>query len=543
MAQDPGRARGCTSRLVRQIAGTLVSLAVLIALGIAGAPAMSARYASASTATGACQPGTGDNVTSVLHTGLGTANLSGHTCSSNKEPQVQVEAKVTAAQTVPGAVVEGSTENAKWSGKELLYGGNIGHYPGVTYQPDVVVIGGGANAIRGVSSDSLTWTIDGSAPGASQLHVGSVMLATTLASGRVVKLVRKGPDLQVTVVPATLTDIIDNGTFAADQPVPLSHPLVFSSALPSAQNENDYQAGRRAVFPASTEAPAADQSSGMAGAGASSFKLTPFCCNGDFGIGISYNSADGRFEASVRLIIHKPTVTYSITIAKGQLVQASLKLNGASDLSYYFFGATLNSNGDVKSVPIEVPGAFTVPLVGPLSLTLSQSFLVSMQLAGKATLKSSGLYKFHGSIGFSYGKTGNKPDPAGMSTEVPMDKNTLSLGVGENAITLAWDVRVTVGLGVGGLAVGAWAQLTPSLSLVADGGSLTSLKFGCVTLSLVVTSKYGAGWSIPEYIAKPVNAVLHFLNIKPIPRTGGPSWGPYEVWEPAQDNYCPPRKN
>src|SRR5581483_10053729 len=44
----------------------------------------------------------------------------------------------------------------KWTGKERTYGGSIGHYPGVVYQPAVVVIGGGANAIRGRSNSGLT---------------------------------------------------------------------------------------------------------------------------------------------------------------------------------------------------------------------------------------------------------------------------------------------------------------------------------------------------------------------------------------------------
>jgi hypothetical protein len=102
-------------------------------------------------------------------------------------------------------------------------------------------------------------------------------------------------------------------------------------------------------------------------------------------------------------------------------------------------------------------------------------------------------------------------------------------------------VRLTVGLGGGGLAAGAWFELIPGLSLAADGSNLESLKFGCAQASLNVTSKFGAGWQIPQYIAKPVNALLGLLRIAPIPTTGGPSWGPYPVWK--QDaHYCPPRK-
>ncbi|WP_194926234.1 hypothetical protein [Catenulispora pinisilvae] len=39
--------------------------------------------------------------------------------------------------------------------------------PHVTYQPDVVLVGGGPNSIWSGSSDGLTWTLAGSAPGGS----------------------------------------------------------------------------------------------------------------------------------------------------------------------------------------------------------------------------------------------------------------------------------------------------------------------------------------------------------------------------------------
>src|SRR3954464_14531365 len=49
--------------------------------------------------------------------------------------------------------------------------------------PDVVVVDGGANAVRSASVDGLTWTIDGKAQGASRLRVGSVLLLTSRAVG------------------------------------------------------------------------------------------------------------------------------------------------------------------------------------------------------------------------------------------------------------------------------------------------------------------------------------------------------------------------
>lgn len=55
--------------------------------------------------------------------------------------------------------------------------------PAVEYQPDVVRVGGGAQAIRSASADGLIWTLDPTAPGVDQLAVGKVAFVTSRPSG------------------------------------------------------------------------------------------------------------------------------------------------------------------------------------------------------------------------------------------------------------------------------------------------------------------------------------------------------------------------
>lgn len=99
----------------------------------------------------------------------------------------------------------------------------------VRYQPDVVLIGDGPHAIRGVSRDELTWTIDANAKGADQLSVGKIMFATSRAVGRVISLQREGDNLVVGLGPVQLTEVIrdarididtilDSKLLAEDQP-------------------------------------------------------------------------------------------------------------------------------------------------------------------------------------------------------------------------------------------------------------------------------------------------------------------------------------
>jgi hypothetical protein len=78
----------------------------------------------------------------------------------------------------------------------------------VTYQPDVIIMEHGAEAIRAPSTDGFTWTIDANAQGASDIEPGKIVFATGRVVGRVLKVARKGNNLDVTLGPVELTDVI-----------------------------------------------------------------------------------------------------------------------------------------------------------------------------------------------------------------------------------------------------------------------------------------------------------------------------------------------
>jgi hypothetical protein len=92
---------------------------------------------------------------------------------------------------------------------EIKFGASPRHDSQVTYQANVIVMEHGADAIRSQSTDGFTWTIDASAPGAAQIQPDKILFATGRVVGRVLKVERKGDNLDVTLGPAELTDIFE----------------------------------------------------------------------------------------------------------------------------------------------------------------------------------------------------------------------------------------------------------------------------------------------------------------------------------------------
>ncbi|HEY4376555.1 MAG TPA: hypothetical protein VGM93_05330 [Acidimicrobiales bacterium] len=118
---------------------------------------------------------------------------------------------------------------AKLSGSQLRYGASATKSTAFVYQPDVVVLAGGAESIKAASSDGLIWTIDGGAANAAQIQPGKVLLATSFAAGRVLAVKQVGSDEQVALGPVALTDVIRDGTFSSAQPLALTGFQAYST--------------------------------------------------------------------------------------------------------------------------------------------------------------------------------------------------------------------------------------------------------------------------------------------------------------------------
>lgn len=238
---------------------------------------------------------------------------------------------------VVGALPAGGGRNARWPGKQKRFGGNLDDLESVVFQPDAVLIGGGAGAIRDVSDDGLTWTVAGGAPGAKDLKVGKIMAATTLATGRVVALKKAGPNLRVTLGPVSLTQLIRKATLRVND-APLKQPIYYRVDLPSAGPRG----GGQAVT--------------AAGPAGGKLTTTPICCTYT-GIRLAYDSPAGRMAGSAEISVPKPTVDFSLIIDGGRLQEASFRLNGTAAFDFQIDGATLSKDGNFKATSRWCPSA------------------------------------------------------------------------------------------------------------------------------------------------------------------------------------------
>lgn len=113
------------------------------------------------------------------------------------------------ASTNPSGDGAGLAEPPVLSDAEVRFGASLVPNSQITYQPDVIVLARGAEAIKSQSSDGFTWTLDANAPGASQIQPNKILLATGRIVGRVLKLERRGDDLAVTLGPVELTEVFE----------------------------------------------------------------------------------------------------------------------------------------------------------------------------------------------------------------------------------------------------------------------------------------------------------------------------------------------
>lgn len=400
------------------------------------------------------------------------------------------------------------------SDAEKLYGHSAAPSRAVTYQPDVVMLPDGATAIRGVSADSVVWTIDPDSEAAEKIQPGKVLLATSRAVGRVLA-VEKGRDgLRVVLGPVEITEVIRDGQFNLNQPVNFTEGLSFARPEvfdpPIAQNPLLTRLDHDGVF----VRPVA-----LAGANpvVHRFSVTPLIDSTGVGVRIKSTGADGvMFLGEAVLYLKAPELHFTLDIRDGKVTTVEVELAGVAGLLVSFEAAMprpTDANID------EVRPAFSdlvIPVSGlggvPFAVNVRQKFLLKTMFTSTGALKARGYYTLKGGVraGYRDGKF-SVGGPTGFGAQETLLPSLEGVAMGPTGMVMTHQVSVIVGLGAFGFVTGPYAYLNSSVA-ATKGSSIGAVI--CRQESVSMGLGAGVGYQMPEQVTNAINAVLSVLGIR-----------------------------
>lgn len=321
----------------------------------------------------------------------------------------------------------------------------------IKLQPNVVVVkGDGGKVIKGLGDDGASMLLDGSAKGVKDLEPGKVLLITGVTAVRVAQVEEQGNDVAIGIEPATLPEVIKDGSFEFDdlELDPERAKIVASSDAPEDSghasdpstepldpSDVDGGSGESTLAPITSPnaLPVPDVAAPRMAPGEQALRVEPgrvdlYSKNvsGKVG-GLSYdlsfepssgNSSDisikvtstGDFEGSIDAKVHLNGLKFSGggAVKNGKTSNFELKtdqLSGTADIK-----AQLGSGKQLTSFSspqfLKIPATISFPaIVGgiPFTLTLKVTIEVHLSIAlDHNTLNGEAKISYDGDAGFSF---------------------------------------------------------------------------------------------------------------------------------------------
>jgi hypothetical protein len=441
------------------------------------------------------------------------AGCSGGHHSASTQPTVASASAIASASApvVSAAVATGPLDAA---GKTYGYGANP---TGADYQPDVVVVGGGASSIRSASANSLVWTIAKSAPGAGKLKVGSVMLLTSVATGRVAAIHDDGDSRVVTLAPVNLTDVIRNGSIDVDQALPASAisyqlipDLVGAQSIPQAgdlPSANISPSGYRDTLPFIAEPAALHRAAPQPGgtlplASDSSLEVkvgewtvSPDISDNKLELGVE---RDGNLKVGIDFAFDTNNLHFHgiDTIKNGQSTHSGFEITGITGLTISLQAGAAGGSADNEKIRIEAPIEANLeippsPATGGLPMDIKVEFTFSVETAitgDNSTLVATGIWGLDGPIGYD----GSNFETPTFTVKQSIIDSITGITLGPSGIVFGVEMKFQVGVGVASLSAGPFAGVTVDLG-VTNGSSLGAALARCKGATLDLRGSAGVG--------------------------------------------------
>ena len=442
--------------------------------------------------------------------------------------------------------------SATFTNAEVLYGLAPRLDARVIYQPDVVIVGGGAESVRSVSADGAVWTVKGDAPGLHRLRPGTVMFLTSRGVGRVLAIKQVGRDVTVVLGPVDLTDVVRDGTIEVDQPVDFEDaafvqtpgaaadipPLVGSG--PRDEHRAHYADVRPGsvrqlppvrlvgLRPAGTSQGPSQNMPGPTYTHSNQLGIGPFVVElgvtsqattlriayarnaswnlsrpprrfgESYGIGPEATGWARGLELGIVLTLHTvdPTLQSRTEIRDGKVVSSDFKLDGIHQIDVEIQAGSKGGLADNVQQRIEIPIDLVIPIMTasgfPLTFALRQKFQVQTAFTARnSTLVGRGSYSLSGALS---GSTGGATGAVATPTVAPRKSLLESLtgaSIGVNGIVVTWHIRGVLGVGIPAFFAGPHAGFT--FSVGATRGSDIGLLV-CRMLSVDAAVNAGIGF-------------------------------------------------
>jgi hypothetical protein len=418
---------------------------------------------------------------------------------------------------------------------ELAWGVSPTRNDKVTYQPDVIIMEHGADAVRAMSSNGLTWTIDATAPHADEIKVDRILFATGRVMGRILAVEHTPNGLAVTLGPVEITDVIKECDLRSDQPIDLSSALVYTA--PDYPGATTHDAPAEATSFAEPEVPvlfasyhASAPAPDIPDIGApkeiliDNFHIVPVCCGG-LGITIAHDGQGVKMMANASVVLKNPSVHFDLVIHRGTIYTALVQLKGTAGFRVHFTAGTdAGISGNIHQnffVPVDA----TFPIAGlgvPLSVVIRQTLtLTTLFTAQNGTLESTGEYDFGGDFkaGKENGGDWRADGPTSVTTKQNLANTTEGISLGVNGLVFGYGAKIIVGIGAFGFVTGPYVGYNTVIGINKSSSMPGALP--CASGQLNTSMRYGVGYQMPQLVTDAINFFMRALNVKPINSEGG----------------------
>lgn len=461
------------------------------------------------------------------------------TGSAQQNPGPPPPAWLDNAQPSRGTTVLTAIDPKTLTKSEVQFGVAPKRSPDVEYQPDVIVMEHGDQAIRAAGGDGVSWTFDANAPNVSDFQEGKIVFATGRAVGRILGLKRDGATVTAILGPVQITDIIKNGSFQMNQAVDADKMIAYVAPdYPGMQSDTG------TVKPASLEYDGRDAPGAAAGrlvsldapqqipvppnvpnplpppqqvmgaipsvnADDDNLRMEPVANSSGVGLQYYYTPKNGPSAfAQGKVHLQKPVIRCVFQIRNGTVDSAGISIQGGAGVSLSLESYSPTTTFINMHIQHWVPVDFAIPLGGPVpfALTFATMFNINSGFSAKSSkMTANGHYTFGGRIWA--GRAGGKWSLSGFSepkADTDLTESLANVSVGINSFAMAFSIRALVGLGAFGFNTGVYAA-------VRFGGSLLGAPTGdfpCRQATLGVFLDSGIGWQTPGFVSAAINFFL-----------------------------------